>query len=228
MSPRLSASPLMAWVSLRRGSGARDLTNASTCGETLTLVFIQDGHIPHFGRAALVIGNGLHRLTVSQNFQGFNDCLHPASRNDVSHRAPIPGQRDGAFSFRAPDNGWAFPLQIRDGTYIFHKKSMYAMGSAKSMKREDFRRAVSRILSAPAEPGERIICLSSQYPKPVPRNGTRSGPLLGFLFGLAPDGVFRALAVARQAVGSCPTFSPLPRPCGRGGLFSVALSVEMP
>src|SRR5271168_1278831 len=93
---------------------------------------------------------------------------------------------------------------------------------------DDFRRAVSRILSAPTESGERIICLSSQYPKPVPQNGTRSGPPLGFLFGLAPDGVFRALAVTCQAVGFYPTFSPLPRPCGRGGLFSVALSVEMP
>jgi len=93
---------------------------------------------------------------------------------------------------------------------------------------EDFRRAVSRILSAPTESGERIICLSSQYPKPVPQNGTRSGPPPGFLFGLAPDGVFRALAITGQAVSSCLTFSPLPRPCGRGGIFSVALSVEMP
>ena len=49
----------------------------------------------------------------------------------------------------------------------------------------------------------------------------------GFLFGLAPDGVFRALPITRQAVSSYLTFSPLPRPCGRGGLFSVALSVEM-
>ena len=48
----------------------------------------------------------------------------------------------------------------------------------------------------------------------------------GFLFGLAPDGVFRAMPVARQAVSSYLAFSPLPCPCGRGGLFSVALSVE--
>src|SRR5271156_6296967 len=47
----------------------------------------------------------------------------------------------------------------------------------------------------------------------------------GFLFGLAPDGVFRALPVARQAVSSYLAFSPLPGPCGTGGLFSVALSV---
>lgn len=42
---------------------------------------------------------------------------------------------------------------------------------------------------------------------------------------LAPDWVYRAPAVALGAVGSYPTFSSLPFPCGRGGLFSVALSV---
>ena len=40
--------------------------------------------------------------------------------------------------------------------------------------------------------------------------GTWSGPFHGPLFGLAPDGVFRASALALGAVGSCPTFSPLP------------------
>src|SRR5665213_1404212 len=39
---------------------------------------------------------------------------------------------------------------------------------------------------------------------------TRSGPLLGFLFGLAPDGVFRAASLALRAVRSYRTFSPLP------------------
>ena len=49
------------------------------------------------------------------------------------------------------------------------------------------------------------------------------------LFGLAPAGVYRAVIVADDAVGSYPTISPLP--CGdcrqphHGGLFSVALSV---
>src|SRR5437870_324745 len=63
------------------------------------------------------------------------------------------------------------------------------------------------------------------------------------LFGLAPRGVFRASRVATGAVGSYPTFSPLPKRCvlfedvsqvslrdatvlrSAGGLFSVALSV---
>jgi len=48
------------------------------------------------------------------------------------------------------------------------------------------------------------------------------------LFGLAPDGVFRAADIAVVAVGSYPAFSPLPAPEAdeAGGLFSVALSVN--
>ena len=130
------------------------------------------------------------------------------------------------------------------------------------MPGEDFGRAVSRILSAPGM-GERIIYLSSRYPEPTPlflrlwlvrhrfhsisKSGEWSGPLQGSLFGLAPDGVFRAFALTRQAVGFYSTFSPLPRSCRnqaaasriarsargwfrkeRGGLFSVALSVGQP
>src|SRR5579884_2509312 len=94
-----------------------------------------------------------------------------------------------------------------------------------SRQKSDFGRAVSRVLSSFLRT-ERIICLSSQYPKPVPLNGTWSGQLRGFLFGLAPDGVFRASAIALGAVGSYPAFSPLPAAETAGGLFSVALSVE--
>ncbi len=43
------------------------------------------------------------------------------------------------------------------------------------------------------------------------------------LFGLAPIGGYRATAVTSGAVGSYPTFSPLP--AETGGIFSVALSV---
>ncbi len=45
------------------------------------------------------------------------------------------------------------------------------------------------------------------------------------LFGLAPRGVYPATPVARGAVRSYRTFSPLPAPKGFGGMFSVALSV---
>ena len=48
------------------------------------------------------------------------------------------------------------------------------------------------------------------------------------LFGLAPRGVCHAPDIAARAVRSYRTFSPLPRPCGRGGIFSVALSVQRP
>jgi len=68
--------------------------------------------------------------------------------------------------------------------------------------------------------------LSQQpIPETCPANGTRSGQLLGFLFGLAPDGVFHAPGIAPGAVGSYPAFSPLPPAEAGGGLFSVALSV---
>ena len=50
--------------------------------------------------------------------------------------------------------------------------------------------------------------------QPVPEtcllSQTRNEPLLGFLFGLAPDGVFRAASLALRAVVSYTTFSPLP------------------
>jgi len=73
------------------------------------------------------------------------------------------------------------------------------------------------------------------------RSASRAGSPL--LFGLAPRGVFRASGITTGAVGSYPTFSPLPNvacilaslrfPCATatvlrsaGGLFSVALSVN--
>ena len=46
------------------------------------------------------------------------------------------------------------------------------------------------------------------------------------LFGLAPCGVCPARRITAPAVRSYRTFSPLPRRCRRGGMFSVALSVE--
>gem|GEM_PF-2594872 len=49
------------------------------------------------------------------------------------------------------------------------------------------------------------------YPKRGELSFARSGPLHRFLFGLAPDGVFRAPSIALGAVGSYSTFSPLPR-----------------
>ena len=46
------------------------------------------------------------------------------------------------------------------------------------------------------------------------------------LFGLAPCAVCPARRITAAAVRSYRTFSPLPQRCRRGGMFSVALSVE--
>ena len=52
----------------------------------------------------------------------------------------------------------------------------------------------------------------SQQPIPgiLPRWRDWSGPLRDSLFGLAPDGVFHAIPLTRDAVRSYRTFSPLP------------------
>ena len=83
----------------------------------------------------------------------------------------------------------------------------------------DFGRAVSRILSAPNFSGGENHLSQQPVPETCPANGTRSGQLPGFLFGLAPDGVFRASAIALGAVGSYPAFSPLPPAEAGGGLI---------
>ena len=55
---------------------------------------------------------------------------------------------------------------------------------------------------------------------------TRKRGHMPSLFGLAPDVVYPAVAVTGHAVRSYRTLSPLPRI--RGGLLSVALSLESP
>ena len=80
---------------------------------------------------------------------------------------------------------------------------------------------VSRILSGAANGA--VIFISLGAPEdaaspgcrlaPTPRNATNPGLSDGPpspLFSLAPDWVFRAAVVAFGAVGSYPTFSPLP------------------
>ena len=56
--------------------------------------------------------------------------------------------------------------------------------------------------------------------------GTVTGGPPGSLFCLAPDWVYPASAVTLGAVGSYPTFSPLPPSELGGGLFSVTLAVS--
>jgi len=73
-----------------------------------------------------------------------------------------------------------------------------------------FGRAVSRILSAPLARRRESFVYAASTRDPSRLRETRSGPLRGPLFGLAPDGVFRAPPIARRAVVSYTTFSPLP------------------
>ncbi len=69
---------------------------------------------------------------------------------------------------------------------------------------------ISRVLSAPCGAvtvihlGRRLPAGSSNLP------GDSAGRAIAPLFGLAPDGVFRAVRVATNAVRSYRTFSPLP------------------
>src|SRR3954464_4614087 len=58
------------------------------------------------------------------------------------------------------------------------------------------------------------------------RHACRLAPATSPLFGLAPCGVCHAPCIAARPVRSYRTFSPLPQRCRRGGIFSVALSVN--
>ena len=83
-----------------------------------------------------------------------------------------------------------------------------------------FGRAVSRILSAPNFFGGENHLSGQPIPGILPRWRDWSGPLRDSLFGLAPDGVFRAVPLTRAAVVSYTTFSPLPASLARRGRFN--------
>jgi hypothetical protein len=92
------------------------------------------------------------------------------------------------------------------------------------MQHEEGSRPISRVLSWTAiHLGRASPHASSNLP------GNRAGRTIVPLFGLAPDGVYPATPVARRAVRSYRTISPLPAvpsPVAAGGIFSVALSVD--
>ena len=90
--------------------------------------------------------------------------------------------------------------------------------SSRTRTKNDLGRVVSRILSTlvAQRRGSFIFCdLTRSLGRFRPRDGQSLGPL----FGLAPNGVFRAASLALGAVGSYPTFSPLPRPKSRRFVF---------
>ena len=103
--------------------------------------------------------------------------------------------------------------------------------------RNGFGRAVSRILSAPLAKRRESFVSAAGTRDPFHFRGTWSGPLRGPLFGLAPDGVFRAPPITLRAVVSYTTFSPLRKKwsvgaleCGRVGIsdFPIAPSLQHP
>ena len=81
-------------------------------------------------------------------------------------------------------------------------------------------RPVSRVLSRTVI---HLGCVSPHTSSDLPESGT--GRTMGFLFGLAPSGVYPATPVASCAVRSYRTISPLPAANCLGGIFSAALSV---
>ena len=84
---------------------------------------------------------------------------------------------------------------------------------------DGFGRAVSRFLSAPLAKRRESFVLAADTRDPSRLRGTWSEPLRGPLFGLAPDGVFRAPPITRRAVVSYTTFSPLPAPLAQRRRF---------
>ncbi len=104
---------------------------------------------------------------------------------------------------------------------------------------ENVSRPVSRVLSGDCSPRRPFIWDDARASPRCNQPGRRSGTRLGAtvfprarppLFGLAPGGVCHATSVARRAVRSYRTISPLPwfAEARRGGLISVALSLGSP
>jgi hypothetical protein len=96
--------------------------------------------------------------------------------------------------------------------------------------RKTVRGSISRVLYASKDGGDHSsgMPVAEHLMQPT-RTTTRKQGHVPSLFGLAPGGVYPAMAVTDHAVRSYRTLSPLPRaPRGRGGLLSVALSLKSP
>ena len=92
------------------------------------------------------------------------------------------------------------------------------------------RRPVSRVLSFALRRTDGYSSgtpVTGRLTRPT-RTAIRKTDPVPSLFGLAPGGACHAACVAARAVRSYRTISPLPRPQGEGGLFSVALSLGSP
>ncbi len=111
---------------------------------------------------------------------------------------------------------------IMESYYSVYAMKLQCRSSMKLLKKK--RRPISRVLSWT------IIHLGLMSPSAssnLPRNSTGRTCLQADvpLFGLAPGGVYHAASVARSAVRSYRTLSPLPNSEKSGGILSVALAV---
>ena len=142
-----------------------------------------------------------------------SQVAQPAKRQPKGFQAP---ERKRVFRTKA----WREKSLNRGEKWRKRKKRVAKWGSP----------PISRVLSSGPvrKPARRaIIPLVDALPRrssSLP--GDSASSLNVPLFGLAPDGVYRAVTVTSAAVGSYPTVSPLPDlRRAIGGLLSVALSV---
>jgi hypothetical protein len=136
---------------------------------------------------------------VSRNFHPFDE--NP--RGPRNRKPDLPGSGTGGKSVR----GGRKPGSVRGD-------EARRRGAAISLRRA-FPPALSDLY--PRAPG------GPPFPR---RRQSRLGVAL--LFGLAPGGVCHAATIARRAVSSYLTISPLPPAVAGGGVFSVALSSGSP
>ena len=127
-----------------------------------------------------------------------------------------------------PTEPLARPYSTRLSTKNHYIRARIDLSSPKALKfkvLQERSRSVSRVLSrATIHLGRTLPSASSDLPE------SDAGRALGFLFGLAPGGVYPAVRVTTHAVRSYRTISPLPGAGGiptPGGIFSVALSVDL-
>ena len=127
-----------------------------------------------------------------------------------------PGQFRPDPTFPGSIKGLSAVIDSRFVPVVHYRLRLIA---SQSLATKTARRPVSRVLSAPLSArttiplGRALRCASRD--QPGRRSGNAPAPLRRqpSLFGLAPGGVYPAAPVARRAVRSCRTVSPLPAGC---------------
>ena len=158
-----------------------------------------------------------------RQFAGVRECnLSPHGRHED---APfVPALRDRVRRIMETGNGLETRLthSSPNSSQVEEKMAAGPVSRILSALRRDGHSSGPRITARLKRPTRRLW---RAEPARVPGKAEAS---LGnpSLFGLAPCGVCPARRITASAVRSYRTFSPLPEPCGPGGMFSVALSVE--